>query len=80
MVISIVKTEYIADYRIKFIFSSETEKQIDFSVFLQQAHNPMIRQHIDLQLFKSYSIKYGDIIWNDYELCVPVWDLWNGRI
>ena len=80
MVISIVKTEYIADYKIKFVFSDETEKQIDFSDFLQQARNPMIRKYLDLSLFKSYSIEYGDIVWNDYELCFPIWDLWNGRI
>ncbi len=30
--------------------------------------------------FKSFSISYGDIVWNDFELCFPIWDLHEGKI
>lgn len=80
MVISINKAEYLGDYKIKFMFSDETERIIDFSNFLQNARNPMTRKYLDKQLFRKYSIQYGDIVWNDYEMCFPIWDLHEGKI
>lgn len=80
MVISIKSAEYIDNYRIKFQFSDGIEKIIDFSSFLNDAKNPMTKKFLDKQLFKNYSIEYGDIVWNDYELCFPIWDLHEGQI
>jgi len=40
----------------------------------------MTRKFLDKKLFKNYSINYGDIIWNDYEMCFPIWDLHEGKI
>jgi hypothetical protein len=79
-VISISKADYQGDYKIKFIFSDGVEKLIDFSDFLKSARNPMTRKYLDPQMFKKFSIQYGDIIWNDYELCFPIWDLHEGEI
>ncbi len=80
MVISIDKAEYADEYKIKFFFSDGVERLIDFSTFLKRAKNPMTRKYLDEQLFMNYSIKYGDIIWNDYEMCFPIWDLHEGNI
>jgi hypothetical protein len=80
MVISITQAEYISDYKIKFSFSDGIEKAIDFSQFLSNARNPMTRKYLDKQLFKNFSIEYGDIIWNDYEMCFPIWDLHEGKV
>ena len=80
MVISINQAEYLGEYKIKFIFSDDTETIIDFSKFLQNARNPMTKKYLDKQLFRKYSIKYGDIVWNDYEMCFPIWDLHQGEI
>jgi len=80
MVISIMKADYIEKYRIKFLFSDGVEKIIDFSGFLKQARNPMTKKYLDEKLFKSFTIEYGDIIWNDYEMCFPIWDLHEGKI
>jgi len=80
MVISITCAEYIRDYRIKFLFSDGIERIIDFTEFLENAKNPMTRKYLNKQLFKNYSIEYGDIIWNDYEMCFPIWDLHEGKI
>ena len=80
MVISINNAEYLGDYKIKFIFSDETERIVDFSNFLQNARNQMTRKYLDKQLFRKYSIQYGDIVWNDYEMCFPIWDLHEGKI
>jgi hypothetical protein len=40
----------------------------------------MTRKLLDLQLFKDFKIQYGDLIWNDFELCFPIWDLHEGKI
>lgn len=80
MVISIDKAEYIGDYKIKFSFSDSVERLIDFSGFLKNAKNPMTKKYLDKKLFKEYSIEYGDIIWNDYEMCFPIWDLHERKI
>ncbi|HZK08227.1 MAG TPA: DUF2442 domain-containing protein [Bacteroidales bacterium] len=80
MVISITKADYIGGYKIKFSFSDGVERLIDFSRFLKNAKNPMTRKFLDEKRFRNYSIDYGDIIWNDYEMCFPIWDLHEGKI
>ncbi len=80
MVISITSATYIEGYRIKFRFSDKTEKIIDFSDFLLNARNPMTRKYLDKEYFKAFSVEYGDLVWNDYELCFPIWDLHEGRL
>lgn len=80
MVISIQKADYLGEYKIKILFSDGIERIIDFSDFLKNAKNPMTRKYLDKKLFKNYSIDYGDIIWDDYEMCFPIWDLYEGKI
>lgn len=80
MVISITSAEYIQDYQIKFSFSDGMERVIDFSAFLQNARNPMTTKYLGKKLFRNYTVEYGDIVWNDYEMCFPIWDLHEGKI
>jgi len=80
MVISIKKAEYKGEYKIIFTFSDGVERLIDFSVFLKNAKNPMTKKYIDKKLFEKFYISYGDIIWNDYDMCFPVWDLHEGKL
>jgi hypothetical protein len=80
MVISIDNAVYVSEYQIKFIFSDGVERLIDFSSYLTGAKNPMTKKYLDKQLFKKFSIEYGDIVWNDYEMCFPIWDLHEGKI
>ncbi|MFZ4547353.1 MAG: DUF2442 domain-containing protein [Bacteroidales bacterium] len=80
MVISINKADYAGEYKIRFIFSDGIERTVDFSDFLLNAKNTMTRKYLDKKLFEGFSIDYGDIIWNDYEMCFPIWDLHEGKI
>ena len=80
MVISINSADYISEYKIKLSFSDGIERVVDFSDFLKNARNPMTKKYLDTQLFRNFSIVYGDIIWNDYELCFPIWDLHEGNV
>ena len=78
MVISIQNAEYKGNYKINFIFSDGVNKIIDFEFFLKKSKNPMTAKYLDKEKFKLYSIIHGDIVWNNYELCFPIWDLYEG--
>lgn len=80
MVIAINKAVYLKDYKISFEFSDGQSRTIDFAAFLKSAKNPMTKKFLDLSEFKNFSIDFGDIIWNDYEMCFPIWDLYEGKI
>ena len=80
MGISIHKAAYVGEYTIKLLFSDGIERVIDFSDFLKNAKNPMTRKYIDKELFKNFSIVYGEIVWNDYDMCFPIWNLYEGKI
>ena len=80
MVISIIKAEYKGDFKIYFEFSDGTIQEVDFKNFLTNSKNPMTKKYLDEKLFKSFSIEFGDIQWNDFELCFPIWDLYEGKI
>jgi hypothetical protein len=80
MVISIRKATYKGNYKIEILFSDGVNKVVDFESFLKSSKNPMTNKYLDKEKFKLFSLDYGDIIWNDYELCFPIWDLHEGRI
>lgn len=80
MVIAIDKAEYLEDYKILFQFSDASQRVIDFTSFLENARNPMTRKYLNKDLFRDFKIEYGDITWNDFEMCFPIWDLFEGKI
>ena len=80
MVVSIEKAEYLGDYKINFIFSDGVSQEINFEQFLNKSKNPMTKKYLNKDLFGSFSIEYGDIVWNDYEMCFPIWNLHEGEI
>ncbi len=79
-VVSISKAYYLKDYQIEFKFDDDSAQVIDFGPFLKSARNPMIKKYLNKKVFKSFSIVHGDLIWNDYELCFPIWDLYTNNI
>ncbi len=80
MVISIEQVVYQGNYKIEFTFSDGEKKVIDFYRFLSESLNPMTRKYLDLEKFQAFYLEHGDIVWNDYELCFPIWDLHEGQI
>ncbi|WP_316786191.1 DUF2442 domain-containing protein [Pedobacter frigiditerrae] len=80
MVIEINKADYLEDFKIRFVFSDGQERTIDFTDFLQSAKNPMTKKYLDKKEFKNFKIEFGDIVWNDYEMCFPIWDLHEGNL
>ena len=80
MVLEITSAEYIKDYKIKIVFSDGKQRIINFQPFLEQARNPMTRKFLDINEFKKFKIEYGDLVWNDYEMCFPIIDLYEDNI
>ncbi len=80
MVISIEEAKYKGDYIIEFSFSDGVKRSIDFAHFLKSAKNPMTKKYLDKKLFQSFIIEHGDLLWGDYEMCFPIWDLHEGNI
>ena len=76
--IEITQARYLNDYKIEFEFNDETQKIVDFESFLTQAKNPMIKKYLNLDIFKQFTLRDGDIDWNDYELCFPIADIYEG--
>lgn len=80
MIVSIDKAVYLDGYKIKLDFSDGVSQTIDFESFLKSARNTMTKKYLNKDKFRGYKIEYGDIVWNDYELCFPIWDLHEGKI
>ena len=80
MVIEITKAEYVRDYSIRLSFSNGKKKTIDFKKFIESSSNPMTLQFKDKKKFSAFKIEYGDLVWGNYDLCFPIWDLHQGKI
>ncbi|TSA39077.1 MAG: DUF2442 domain-containing protein [Methylococcaceae bacterium] len=78
--IKMTAARYLQDYQIEFEFDDQTKKVIDFENFLKQAKNPMLKKYLDLAVFKNFTLRDGDIDWNDYELCFPIANIYEGDL
>ena len=79
-IVEITSAEYVADYKLRLRFSDGKERLVDFEPFLRDSLNPMIRVYLDLEKFKHFTVEYGDLHWNDYDLCFSIADLYEGWI
>lgn len=80
LVVDIVAAERVSGYVVELRFSDGLERVVDFEPFLQGSRNPMIRAYLDLETFGSFRLEHGDLLWDDYGLCFPIADLYEGRI
>jgi hypothetical protein len=79
-VIFVQRAEHAGEWRLRITFSDTTQRTIDFAPFLRQSHNPLIQAYIDPAAFARFTVKDGDLVWDDYELCFPIADLYEGRV
>jgi hypothetical protein len=78
--IFIEKAEHVGDFSLQLTFSDGAQLTIDFGTFLQSSRNPQIRAYLEPSAFARFAIKGGDLVWDDYELCFQIADLYEGRI
>ncbi len=78
--LEITAARYLKNYQIEFEFNDETQTIIDFEPFLKQAKNPMLKKYLDLNQFRNFTVRDGDSDWNDYELCFPIADIYEGHL
>ena len=79
-IINVEKAKYLNGYKLKLYFNDGLEQVIDFGPFLSNSLNPLINKYLDLKEFKKYELDSGDLIWNDYDLCFPIADLYENNI
>jgi hypothetical protein len=79
-VVDIVRAEPLSGYKLKLYFSDGIERAIDFEPFLRRSKNPMIRLYLDPKRFANFTVKDGDLMWDDYGLCFPLADLYENNI
>jgi hypothetical protein len=78
--IKITSAHYISDYKLEINFDDNTRKIVDFASFIDNSQHPDIKKYQEKKRFKNFSLDYGDLHWNDYELAFPIYDLYLGKI
>ena len=75
-----VEAIHLSGYKLKLRFSDKTELAVDFKPFLTTSRNPMIRTYLLPENSRVLGLSHSDLIWDDYDLCFPVADLYEGNI
>jgi len=78
-VIFVDRAEYLDDLKLRLTFSDAMQRVVDFGPFLRQSHNPLILAYLEPVAFARFTVKDGDLIWDDYDLCFSIADLYEGR-
>lgn len=77
---NIASVEHIGEYALRLSFDDGIVQTVDFKPFLSLSRHPDIRAYLDPVRFASYRIKYGELVWGDYDLCFPIADLYQNRL
>lgn len=78
--IRINRADYINEYKLELEFNDGKIQVVDFAPFLNSSKHPEIREYLDVEKFKQFSIVDGDLDWGDFDLTFPIWDLYNNKI
>lgn len=78
--LSIVEAKYIGDFGIRITFSDGRNPLVDFKPFLENAKHPSIRKYLEESKFRQFTIKEGNLDWNDFDLCFSLEDLYHNQL
>ncbi len=76
----IKNANYINCYIIEIYFNDSTVKRVDFERFLKSAKHPATRSYLDLKKFQQFRVIEGDLDWNDFDLCIPLHQLYPREV
>jgi hypothetical protein len=78
--IDIIRAEYVGEYSLHLWFADGVSHVVDFAPFILQARNPMTTKYRDKALFQDFSIEYGNLYWNDHEMCFSTLNLYENSV
>ncbi|MFC2131575.1 DUF2442 domain-containing protein [Bacteroidota bacterium] len=78
--VKIIEAEYLKDYKISLLFNDKTRKVIDFGELLKKSPYHNEKKYLDKDQFKKFVIDYGDLIWNDFDMCFQAKYLYKGKL
>lgn len=79
-VIFVEHAEHIGDLKLRITFNDHTMRIVDFGPFLRESRHPLIQAYLDPAAFSRFTVRDGDLMWGDYDLCFPIADLYEGRV
>ena len=79
-VVFVERAEHTGGLRLWLSFSDGTQRVVDFGPFLRQSRNPLIQAYLDPAAFARFTVRDGDLFWDDYDLCFPIADLYDGHV
>ena len=79
-VIFVERAAPAGDFSLRITFNDATVRIVDFGPFLRQSRNPLIQAYLDPSAFARFAVRDGDLIWDDYDLCFPIADLYEGHV
>jgi len=78
--LNLTTAEWVSGYTIRLGFSDGFSRELNFQMFLEASSQPEIRKYLQEEQFKAFEISYGNLIWNDYDLCFSIEDLYSGNL
>ena len=78
--VAVADARDFAGHRIRLTFNDETVRVVDFGRFLAKAQNPDITDFRAIRKFKNFTVNDGNIVWGDYQMIIPVADLYRGEL
>ena len=78
--LDVTSAVWASGYTLEITFSDGFSRKVDFEPFLKDSVQSEIRKYLDLDAFKGFVINFGNLMWNDYDLCFSIEDLYSGEI
>lgn len=78
--INIVTAQHVGEYRMYLEFDDGNKHIIDFEAFLTRSKNPQVRQWLNPEKFSEFRLVCGELVWGDYDFCIPVINLYHNDI
>ena len=79
MRLAIIKSDYITDYKIHFVFSDGQQRLADFYSFMSSSTHPLINKFLDLRLFVKFYVVDWAVRWGDNECDLDPMEIYYGE-
>lgn len=76
---NIIEVRYITDFVLVCRFDDGKIVTANFRKFLMHSQNPMTKQFLDKERFAKVEIRNGHLTWEDGQMDIPRWSVYNGE-